>query len=301
MRTDAAPRRALGRPFQRQRGQALVETLVASIALLTLLAGIVAVGRLLDVRHASIAAARSLAFECSVRPAECARTGTALAQETRSRHFARDDREVLSDDSAFAEPSPLLARKPGWTDRAGRPLLDRPDAVSAATPGRHLDAPSARIGPGSGIALPRGVSGLLLDVAGPARFGLTLAGGLHAAEVQARVGTADLRSRFGLADRPDRATVVPRTLEFSARTAILVDAWAASGPGGGRDDSVHARVGIGARLPGPVPAEAGFDAGYAGVRALMRGADALALEPTAGRFESRGLRVDVVPADRRPR
>lgn len=306
MRTErycqgSTARVARRRGLIRQRGQALIETLVASLALLALLVGIVAIGKLLDVRHASIAAARSLAFECAVRPAECARNDAALTDEVRRRHFMRDDGEILSTGIASASLL-LLDGRPGWTDRAGRPLLERLESVSADTPLQRLNAPRSNMPSQAGIALPRGVTGLLLDVAGPSRFGLALDGGLHAAQVRARVASPDLQARFQLHGDPVRAlSGVPPALQFSARTAILVDGWAASGPDGGRADGVRARVAAGARLPGPVPAEVAFDAGYAGVRVLMRAADLLAFEPRADQFDARGLRVDVVPVDRRPR
>ena len=301
-----ADRRPGGRRVQRrsssfQRGQALVETLVASLALLALLVGIVAIGKLMDVRHASIGAARGLAFECAVRHAECARTDATLMNEIRRRHFMRDDREISS--TAVPTTGPLLVdARPGWTDRANRPLLERLGAVNVDTPLRRLDAPMAAMRVGPGLELPGGATGLLQDVAGPSRFGLRFDGGFHAAEVRARVRPVDLQARFGLhADSVRSPTAAAPTLQFPARTAILVDGWAASGPDGGRADDLHARVSDGARLPGPLPVEPAFDVGYAGVRVLMRTADLLGLEPRAAEFAPRRLRVEIVPADRRPR
>ena len=91
-----------------QRGQALAETLVASLALLPLLVAVAAIGKLLDARHTTIAASRTAAFECTVRTDECARASgrDTIRDEVRRRHFMRDDREVLTADSAPDRPLP---------------------------------------------------------------------------------------------------------------------------------------------------------------------------------------------------
>ena len=87
-----------------QGGQALVEVLVVAIALVPLAVLIVLLGKYQTMQSASIAASRSLAFECAVHPASCrAPDPSPLVDVVRARHF---------------DGQPL------WRDRAGRPLLE---------------------------------------------------------------------------------------------------------------------------------------------------------------------------------
>jgi xylulose-5-phosphate/fructose-6-phosphate phosphoketolase len=90
MRTEARP----------QRGQALVEALVAMIALVPLMLLVVLLGKFQSMQQATIAASRTLAFECTVRPGDCsdAPARAMLAEDARRRHFGRIDREIFTAD-----------------------------------------------------------------------------------------------------------------------------------------------------------------------------------------------------------
>ncbi|MCX7272041.1 MAG: hypothetical protein NTV19_02270, partial [Burkholderiales bacterium] len=76
-----------------QRGQALLESFVALLALVPLLLAVLWLGRVLALRQASIEASRLLAFECTVRPQACADPAAQarLADEARRRVFSRVD------------------------------------------------------------------------------------------------------------------------------------------------------------------------------------------------------------------
>lgn len=264
------------------RGQALVELLVAMLALLPLYFGIVWVAKVLDMRQSTIAAARTLAFECTVRPAECAapHTHPALAAETRRRHFSGHEAGIRSDDRDGGE------REAFWVDRRREPLLERLEDVTIAVLGVRFDSPLAFAG-GMGGAF-SGAVRTLSERAGPGRFGLEIDGGFVEARVVARVASG----------RPDdgwirRLTAMP--LALSARTAILTDAWNASGPYGDAADSVESRVAAGRRVPGLQPA---IDAGWLPVRGLLAVGAALGFESRAERLRWNEIDVDLVPPDR---
>lgn len=266
-----------------QYGQALVETLVACLAMIPLLIGITAIGKLLDVRHSTIAASRTAAFECTVRIVECSDPdGRATIQdEIRRRHFLRDDREVLSADAA-PERVPATERVLGWTDRSALPLMDRLDSVQTRVSRQRLDAPASHLRSNQARIATAGVR-LLDEIAGPARFNLQTWDGLQVAEVLAPVSTSDIAVRT--------------PLRLRARTAVLVDGWGASGPEGTDAASVRTRVSAGQSPPALEPIA---DVGYATVRVLMQAMRLLQLEPAAGAYRHRWIDMDVVPADRRP-
>jgi hypothetical protein len=265
-----------------QRGQAIVELLVAMLALVPLYFGVVWVAKVLDVQQATVSAARALAFECSARPSACADPAARpeLAADTRSRFFSSHRLGIRSDGGGPTEPNAF------WTDRRGDALLERPDDVTVdVAPGR-FDSPLGFAG-GLGDGFPAAVR-TLSELGGPGRFGLEIEGGLLEARVQARLA----RSRPG--DGWVRSlTAIP--MSMSARTAILTDAWNASGPYGDAPDSVETRVSEGSRLPG---VQAAIDAGWLPVRGLLAIGAALGLESRASELRWREIDVDLVPADR---
>lgn len=248
-----------------------------------LLIGIAAIGKLLDIRHSTIAASRTAAFECTVRIVECSDSGgrATIQDEIRRRHFMRDDREVLSAD-APPDRMPAAERIAGWTDRAGRPLFDRLADIRTQISRQRLDAPASHLRTNQARIATAGVR-LLDEIAGPARFNLQTWNGLQVADVRAGVSTADIATQTSLGLR--------------ARTAVLADGWGASGPEGADATSVRTRVLAGQSPPGVEPIA---DIGYAGVRVLMHAMRLLQLEPAAGSYRHRWIDMDIVPADRRP-
>ncbi len=263
-------------------GQALVELLVAMLALVPLYFGIAWVAKVLDLQQATVAAARTLAFECTVRPDACATPDAhpALAEETRLRHFAGHDVGVRSDGRDRGE------REAFWVDRRGEPLLERLDDVTVDVSRLRFDSPLAFAGGlGGGFS---GAVRTLSELAGPARFGLEIDGGFVGARVRTRVAPG----------RPGdgwirRLTAMP--LELSARTAILTDAWNASGPYGDAADSVESRVQAGSRVPG---VQSAIDAGWLPVRGLLAIGAALGFESRAEALRWHEIDVDLVPPDR---
>ncbi len=269
-----------------QRGQALVEALVATIALVPLALLVVLLGKFQSMQQATIAASRTLAFECSVRPDDCsdAHARAALAEDARRRHFGRIDREVFSAD-VLDDGAPVQERNALWTDRRMRPLLERYADVSiAVTPSRFDAGRSTAIGRAAGDA------GQLLDrLAGPSRFGLSLDGGLAISELRVRVSPSQAGN-----EKLDRLDSLP--LLMHARVALVTDAWNASGPYGAEPHSVQSRVQAGQQVD-PVH-EAAFGLGYQLTLWSMQLMDVAGLEPRASDFHPHRADVDRVPVDR---
>ena len=270
----------------RQRGQALVETLVAALVLVPLALLAILLGKFQSMQQATIAASRTLAFECTVRPGACANgvSQAALTEEVRRRHFGRIDREVLSHDT-ITDPAPAAERNPLWVDRRGRPLLERFADVGVALALPRFDA-------GRSTALGRtgsGAASLLDRLAGPARFGLSISGGLVDARVRVRVSPSQ-------AGNEQLARLDSLPLSMQARTAVLFDAWNASGPYGSAAGRVEPRVEQGSRLD---PAhQAQIALGYQLTRWTLELMRLAGLEPSAGSFRPQHVDVDRVPDDR---
>ena len=272
----AEPRRA------RAHGQALVELLVALIALLPLFFGMAWLAKVIDMQQATIAAARALAFECTVRPDACrdADGHPELAVETRRRFFAAHRIGLRSDDAATGVPG-AAERNALWVDRGGNALLERFEDVTASVGPARFDSPLA-------FAAGQGAADLVSWLGGPGRFGLQLDGGFFEARVETVV------SRSAPADGwVSRLMSMP--LSLGARLTILSDAWNASGPYGDAADSVETRVAAGARLPVADPL---IDAGWLAVRGLLAVADFLQVEPSASSLRWHEVDVDLVPPDR---
>jgi len=144
--------------------------------------------------------------------------------------------------------------------------------------------------PLSAIGRAAGGAALLLDrLAGPARFGLELTGGLAEAQVQVRVSPSQAGN-----ERLARLDSVPLTMQ--ARTAVLTDAWDASGPYGSAAERVEARVEQGSRLD-PVH-QAQLAVGYQLTRWTLDLMHLAGLEPSAASFRPHYVDVDLVPGDR---
>ncbi|HRO62126.1 MAG TPA: hypothetical protein PK177_23720, partial [Burkholderiaceae bacterium] len=131
---------------RRQAGQALVETLVLGIALVPLAVLVVLLGKYQSIQSATVAASRSLAFDCAVRPQACSDPVASgwLAESLRARHFSRLDTQPSSGERA-------AGMRALWHDRTGRPLLEQFTDVGAAVTAQRFDA-------GLGTALGRAAS-----------------------------------------------------------------------------------------------------------------------------------------------
>jgi hypothetical protein len=291
-------------PQRCQRGQALLELLVAMLAIVPVFFGVAWLARMQDMQQATIAAARALAFECTVRPQACSAAAHAtsesggsaqhrpsaqsekFAEELRKRLFAAPRSSLRSDDNATGEVSSANGNAL-WVDRTGKPLLERFEDVSIEIAPVRFNSPFAFAG-GQGDRSFPGAVRLLSELGGPGRFGL----GLEAGFIDARVQVDVARSR------PSdgwlrRMTAMPITLK--ARLSILTDSWTASGPYGSAPDSVQTRVDAGARLPGIEPA---LRAAWLPVRGLLATGALLGFESRASEFKPYQIDVDLVPPDR---
>jgi hypothetical protein len=201
----------------RQRGQAMVEFLVAAIVVVPLFILVPLIGKYLDIKQSSIAASRKLAFECTVRYEDCAdlNSNPAFADEIRTRFFSGNGNEVLSNDRPAQDALTGTVGNPMWVDRQGRPLLERFGDVGIRADQRNLN-----VGAASAVnAAPQ---------VGPQQFGLQLNRGVFDARVQVRLSRDNGGTNF--LDQLDSLA-----LTMQHHTAILTNAWAAAGPGGRGD------------------------------------------------------------------
>jgi hypothetical protein len=270
------------------QGQALIELAVSLGVLIAVMFGMSWLGRVMDMRQAGIAAARTLAFECTVRPTACeqASTDPDLAGELRLRAFASERLGVRSTERAEGDVSVMQGRAL-WVDRTGLPLLERFEDVSISVTTERFNTPFAFIGSQGERAFPDAVR-VLSDLAGPGRFGLALDGGFIRAQVDTTVSASQATDAW-----VTRMTGIP--LKLSAHLVLLTDAWNASGPTGAASDSVLSRVDAGARVPLIEPA---LRAAWMPMRALLAAGGLLGFESVAKQFEPYSIDVDIVPPDR---
>ncbi len=213
-----------------ERGQAMVEFMVAAIVIVPLFVLLPLLGKYHDVKQSSIAASRKLAFECTVRYEDCASLdrNPAFADEIRTRFFAGNGTPVLSNDRPPADELANADGNPLWTDRRGRPLLERFSDVGIRTDPRDIN-------PGAASA-----ADAVPDV-GPQGFGLDLRRGMYDARVQVA-----LSRQTGGQSFLEQLDSLALTMQF--HTAILTDAWAARGPGTRGENCRPERATVAARV-----------------------------------------------------
>lgn len=258
---------------RRAQGQSLVETLVFALALLPLLLGLVLVTKYQSIRQATLAASRTVAFDCTVRPESCGQgDGAWLAEEVWQRHLA-DGRTPLK--SVGAETDAAWQRNGFWVDR-------RQNALIAGTEAARVDL--ARQQADTSEALDTATLGLV------GHFGLPIADDLVRADVRVRVSEG--RSFADWLIRPEGLQ-----LDLGGRTAIVVDNWNAAQGRGEADRSVETRVARGSVPPIPGFAEAA-ELGYLPIRALITSPLLEPFEPKGRDFAYHESDVELVPLDR---
>lgn len=255
----------------RETGQAMTETLVLAVAVLPFVIAVPLIAKYQDIRHATVSASRTAAFECSIRPDACAdgQAGAGIEAHVRRRHFSQRQIAIHSHDTPSGQSLGVDGNR-FWRNRDGRPLIASDEDVSVSISQRqatalssaHRDATNrqgqprrqgrdaARTGMDADRMLPRH-DGRLADLAsamskavGPDAFGMPLFGGLVTAEVQSRA-FFDPKLVEGLDwDRP-----LDRPLSFASRTVVLTDSWNASSARGPEASSLKSRVDQGKRLP----------------------------------------------------
>lgn len=200
-------------------GQAIIEFLVAAIVLVPLFLLVPMIGKYLDMKQATIAASRQLAFECTVRYDDCADLNghPSFADEIRTRFYAGDRAAVLTNDRPVSDAINAGQGNPLWVNRRGEPLLENYADVGIVADAHDIE-------PGSSV-----VSSVLEF--GPSLFGLELERGLFDARVQVNLSKANGGTSF-----TDQLDSLAMNMQF--HTAILTNAWDASGPGG-RSDRCH--------------------------------------------------------------
>jgi hypothetical protein len=190
---------------RRQRGQALVEFLVATAALLPLVVGVVLVGRLQDVRAATLQSARYAAFGGALAGAAQAE----LQSEVRARFYTDPNHLPRAADRRNV-PS---GTNPHWTDVArAAPMIRTPGDVTvqlstARPPGAAARAMTAATAGVDGLAR---LTGRSLDLERR---------GYYSAAVDVRI--ADVPSLTALGVTP---------LALQARAQVLGDDWSSAGP-----------------------------------------------------------------------
>jgi hypothetical protein len=193
------------RGARRLRGQALVELLVASAALVPLVVGIVLVGRLQDVRTAVVQSARYAAFGQALGEASTAD----VQSEVRARFFGHPEHAPRAadrrDDRAGANPHWVDVLRPV-------PMIREPADVTVRLANRPPPGAAARA--------------MSSTVAGVDRI-TALTGGTFGLERRGYVGAeVDVR----LAALPSLARREARPLSLHARAAVLGRDWSAAGP-----------------------------------------------------------------------
>jgi len=266
-----ADRRLVIGRVRRERGQALAEAVLALLALVPLLLAVLWLGKVVAMRQSVIQASRLVAFECTVRLPVCDHPDgpPALAREAGQRVFGPADSPVRS---AVTQAGGL---DPFFGTGAAEPV-----SVRIAT--RPFDA-------GLAVALGRPAGdlpplGWLSALAGPARFGHEITGGLRVATVQVTLP---------LAGGPWRELT---RVSMAVDTAVLSGAWQALGPRGAHPDHLENRVRAAMTLHPFYGIAVGLR--YAPVLGLLGLMDAIGLEPLAGRLRHGQFDVDVVPLDR---
>jgi hypothetical protein len=277
-----------------QAGQALVETLVAAIVLLPLLLLAIYLGKLQTVQQSTLAASRSLAFECQISFDNCAKmtgataTSTELGDELRRRHFMSMSVGVHSNE--YASDSANSSERQGlWKDHRGNALLGSYADIGFRVDPDVFNAGSGIVG-SSGSKIASNAMDLVSNVAGPARFGLNWQGGLIDAKVQVQLSKSNLAN--GLV-----ANLAPIPLMMRSHTAILTNAWNASSPDGSDQNSTQSRVDQGKKLP---LIESVIDAMYLPTQLLIQFAEGAKLESNGSSFKYHEVDVKKIPADRLP-
>jgi hypothetical protein len=267
----------------RQRGQAIVEFLVAGLVLIPLFLLLPLIGKYLEIKQTTIAASRKLAFECTVRYADCDNLGAnpSFVDEIRVRFFSGDQAAVLTNDYPTQDAIQAGQGDHSWVDTQGRPLLEKYSDV-------NIGADASNIDPGGNLVAS------LLNV-GPSIFGLDLKHGLFNARVQTNLSTANGGTDF-------LTQLNSLALKMQFHTAILTNAWTADGPGAAGDKCLPSKNTVVGRVSQVglclLPYQ-GFDLAYLPASAIIIPVAAAMAESNTGSFNFHDFVtptwVDMVP------
>ncbi len=273
-----------------QSGQALVEALVACIALVPLLILAIYLAKVQTLQTSALAASRAFAFECQVAYEQCAAlnngTNSVIVEELRRRFFMRTNAAITSNETA--DDSAAMSEKQSlWKSHRGQVFLETYGDIGFRVDPDTFNAGSGIVGArGSHIA--NNAMNIVSTIAGPARFGLDWQGGLMNTRIEARLNKANAVDAL-------LTSLNGSPLVMRVNTATLTDAWSASSTLGGEGSSTKTRVEAGSKLP---LLEAGFDIAYLPTRASILIARDNQLEPLGGAFRYHEVDMDIVPIDR---
>lgn len=297
-------------PVRRARGQAMMEFLIALIALVPLFLLIAMLGKYLDIKSTIVQGARYAAWERTVWYGDSndsrsnSKSTATLQNELRERLFSDTATTVQADDGATRE-APRAAVNANWNDYSNKAILL---PVYTGTTG----ATTNRGDPG---ALGKGLDVLLLalnTVGTVGSFGTSSFGpnthGLYTAQLQVKLNQPPqvVRGLRGMGawtdpakDSKDAKDAKDAPLVFGAGSGpnygsnvLLADAWSAGGP-----ESAGDRASVHNQVSGLVPTS------WAAGRVAM---EALALKPSVDGISAAGVAMDpgkiapdVIPPDRR--
>jgi hypothetical protein len=288
----------------------MIETILFSMVMVPFFVFTVWLGNLADLRLQTGAAARHLAFECTVRTPECLGTADAqgLNQAVRIRSFASVTGPVDGKDGTLGPPLAQTDHR----DRRGLSLLSRYEDVAMRVEPSRFDAGLSQALGQAGRSMANAAE-TLSKVSGPDHFGLSLTGGLAVAKVQTMTSARSKSSSAAVsnvgfsANSPARWVgggwregLDPWSVQLQARAAVLTDTWAASMPQGTDFQSVEQRLNSAWRVPsiGGLPSDALLSAWSQPVQLFLKAANTLGLEPSADQFRYHRIEWDRVPADR---
>jgi hypothetical protein len=197
----------------RQRGQAMVEMIVATAVLIPLMLGTVLIARYVDIRSATVQASRYAAFERVTNLRSI--TDAEIERKVRTRLFTVTDSPLLATDG-LANNAQWRDENPNFQDIStpSRRLIARPDDVRTVT--RETEPTSVAARAASAIVG-------RIDTAG------SLTGSNFDLNTRAfHTGTVSVRLA-NLVSLPEPLNAL--NLTFTERTAVLADAWQAGGPG----------------------------------------------------------------------
>jgi hypothetical protein len=237
-----------------QTGQAIIEFLVAALVLIPLFLLTPLIGKYLDIKQSTIAASRKLAFECTVRYADCSNMAAdpSFAGEIRLQFFSGDTDPDLTNDRPAQDAIAQGQGDPLWVDNQGKPLLEKYSDVG-------IEADASNITP---------FGNLLTDLAnaGPSTFGLNLSQGLFNARVQTQLSTTSGNANF-------LTQLNSMALKMQFHTAVMTNAWTANGPGAQGDKCDPGKNTVIGRVSQPALCLAPYkvaDAAYLPATALVK-------------------------------
>lgn len=206
-----------------QLGGAIAETLVALIALLPFVIGLPLVGKLADIKHKAVDAARYAVWERTVwqSSGERRKHDTDITIEIRDRILGDPRAPLLAVDELHAHG---ITNNPLWRDHRGRRLLESGGIEQTS------DERGSSIQVGS-LLVPRLAHGeiptsALLRVR---NLNLNPRGFVHTRfELVTRNALAERASRSRSLGNEQAEMSTPSPLRFEARGAILSDTWAAA-------------------------------------------------------------------------